>query len=176
LDVSRISEGRLELELEEVDLSALVHDVLECFGEEIARAQCRAEIRVQDHVVGVWDRFRLEQVVTNLLTNALKYSAGSEVTISLSADEGSARLAVADQGIGIAPEHVERIFGRFERAVATKEYSGVGLGLSIARDIVEALGGTLGVVSEPGHGATFTVELPLRALARPTPAHHAGRA
>jgi signal transduction histidine kinase len=176
LDVSRLSEGRLELELEEVDLSALVHDVVECFCEEIARARCRLDIRAQDHVVGVWDRFRLEQVVTNLLTNALKYGAGTKVTISVSADATSARLTVADRGIGIAPEHVERIFGRFERAVAAKEYGGVGLGLSIARDIVEALGGTLGVVSEPGAGATFTVELPLRALALPALPQHAGRA
>jgi signal transduction histidine kinase len=175
LDASRLSAGRLELELEEVDLSALVREVVECFGEEIARARCRLDIRAEDHVVGVWDRSRLEQVVTNLLTNALKYGAGTEVTISVSADATSARLAVADQGIGIAPEHVERIFGRFERAVATKEYSGVGLGLSIARDIVEALGGTLGVVSESGGGATFTVELPLRAMALPVPPQHAGQ-
>jgi signal transduction histidine kinase len=175
LDASCLSEGRLELELEEVDLSALMRDVVECFGEEIARARCRLDIRAEDHVVGVWDRSRLEQVVTNLLTNALKYGAGTEVTISVSADATSARLAVADRGIGIAPEHVERIFGRFERAVATKEYSGVGLGLSIARDIVEALGGTLGVVSESGGGATFTVELPLRAMALPVPPQHAGQ-
>jgi signal transduction histidine kinase len=176
LDVSRLSEGRLELELDEVDLSAIVYDVAECFREEIARARCRLEIHAQDHVVGWWDRSRLEQVVTNLLMNALKYGAGTEVTISVSADTTSAHLAVADQGIGIAPQHLERIFGRFERAVAGKEYSGVGLGLSIARDIVEALGGTIGVVSEPGGGATFTVELPLRATARPALPQGAGRA
>jgi signal transduction histidine kinase len=176
LDVSRLSEGRLELEMEEVDLCAVVYDVVECFREEIARAQCRLEIHAQDHIVGWWDRSRLEQVVTNLLTNALKYGAGTEVTICISVDATSARLVVADQGIGIAPQHLERIFGRFERAVAGKEYSGVGLGLSIARDIVEALGGTIGVVSEPGGGATFTVELPLRALARPAPPQGAGRA
>jgi signal transduction histidine kinase len=177
LDVSRLSEGRLELELEEVDLSAIVYDVVECFREEIARARCRLDIHAQPHVVGVWDRSRLEQVVTNLLMNALKYGAGTEVTVCVSADTTSARLAVADQGIGIAPQHLERIFGRFERAVAGKEYSGVGLGLSIAHDIVEALGGTIGVVSEPGRGATFTVELPLplRAMALPAPPQGAGR-
>jgi signal transduction histidine kinase len=176
LDVSRLSEGRLELELEEVDLSAVVYDVVECFREEIARAQCRLEIHAPDHIVGWWDRSRLEQVVTNLLTNALKYGAGSEVTIAVSANATSAHLAVADRGIGIAPQHLERIFGRFERAVAGKEYSGVGLGLSITRDIVEALGGTIGVVSEPGGGATFTVELPLQAMAQPAPPQGAGRA
>jgi signal transduction histidine kinase len=172
LDASRLSEGRLELELEEVDLSALVYEVVECFREEIARARCRLDIHAQPHVVGVWDRSRLEQVVTNLLTNALKYGAGTEIIISVSADATSACLAVADRGIGIAPEHSERIFARFERAVTAKEYSGVGLGLSIARDIVEALGGTLGVVSEPGGGATFTVELPLRARVLPAPPQH----
>src|SRR5437764_10071612 len=176
LDVSRISEGRLELELDEVDLSAIVHDVVECFREEIARARCRLDIRAQDQVVGVWDRSRLEQVVTNLLTNALKYGAGTDVTICVSADATRARLAVADQGLGIAPEHVERIFGRFERAVAGTEYSGVGLGLSIARDIVEALGGTIGVVRKPGGGATLTVEPPLRAMAPPALPQGAARA
>src|SRR5437764_2212792 len=176
LDVSRLSEGRLELELEEVDLSAIVYDVAECFREEIARARCRLDIHAQPHVVGVWDRSRLEQVVTNLLTNALKYGAGTDVTISVSADATRARLAVADQGIGIAPQHVERIFGRFERAVAGTEYSGVGLGLSIARDIVEALGGTIGVVRKPGGGATLTVEPPLRAMAPPALPQGAARA
>jgi signal transduction histidine kinase len=176
LDASRLSEGRLELELEAVDLGALVHDVVECFSEEIARARCRLEVHAPDHVVGLWDRSRLEQVVTNLLTNALKYGAGTEVTVSVSADEVSARLAVADRGIGIAPEHVERIFGRFERAVTAKEYGGVGLGLSIARDIIEALGGTIGVISEPRGGATFTVALPLRARALPALPQHAGQA
>ena len=112
LDVSRISEGRLELELEGVDLSAIVHDVVECFREEIARARCRLDNRAQDHVVGLWDRSRLEQVVTNLLTNALKYGAGTEVTISVSAGATSARLAVADQGIGIAPHPVRQRFSR----------------------------------------------------------------
>src|SRR5437763_2958307 len=126
LDDSRISEGRLELELDEVDLSAIVHDVVECFREEIARARCRLDLRAQAQGVGVRDRSPLEQVVTNLLTNALKYGEGTDVTISVSADATRARLAVAAQGSGIAPEHIERIFGRFERAVAGTEYSGVG--------------------------------------------------
>jgi signal transduction histidine kinase len=171
LDVSRLSEGRLQLDLEDVDLADIVREVVERFREEIVLAQCTLDLDVPAHVVGWWDRSRLEQVVTNLLSNALKYGMGTEVRISVEADAAQARLVVADRGIGIAPEYLPHIFGRFERAVSAKEYSGVGLGLYIVREIVAALHGTVGVASERGSGATFTVELPLRAaeLAPPDP-------
>lgn len=163
LDVSRLSEGRLQLDLEEVDLAAIVGEVVERFREEIVLARCAVEVQAPEHAAGWWDRSRLEQVVTNLLSNALKYGAGTEVRISVDTDTRQARLVVADQGIGIAPEYLPHIFGRFERAVSAKEYSGVGLGLYIVREIVTALGGTVAVTSERGQGTAFTVELPLRA-------------
>lgn len=168
LDVSRISAGRLQLELEEVDLTAVVDDVVERFREEIVLSGCPLQIQAEGPVVGLWDRSRIEQVVTNLLTNALKYGAGQAVTIALSADATAARLVVTDQGIGIAAEHLERIFGRFERVASPNHYGGVGLGLYIVHEIVAALGGTVGVVSAPGQGATFTVALPLRVGATQT--------
>jgi signal transduction histidine kinase len=111
--------------------------------------------------VGQWDRLRLEQVVTNLLTNALKYGAGRPVRLALEAEGGSARLCVQDEGIGIAPEAQGRIFEKFERAVSDRHYGGLGLGLYITREIVHALGGSVSVESAPGQGARFRVTLPL---------------
>jgi signal transduction histidine kinase len=119
------------------------------------------QITAPQELVGHWDRERLEQVVTNLLTNALKYGAGQPVEVTLSRAEEYARLAVRDAGIGVEPEHHDRIFERFERAVSVRNYGGFGLGLYIVRRVVEALGGAVRVDSDVGAGATFTVELPL---------------
>jgi signal transduction histidine kinase len=112
-------------------------------------------------IVGRWDRLRLEQVVTNLVSNALKYGERKPVDIVVSSNGFSATLAVRDQGIGIPPEHLERIFGRFERAVSSRHYGGLGLGLYIAHHVVEAMDGSIRVSSRPGHGSTFEVTLPL---------------
>jgi len=163
LDVTRIHAGRLRLDLEEVDLTALVQDVAARFELPALQAQSPLLLDVSGPTVGSWDRLRLEQVVTNLLSNALKYGAGRPVRVQVRADAAHARLVVRDEGIGIAPESLPRLFGRFERAVSERHYGGLGLGLYITRQIVEALGGTVGVRSAPGVGATFTVELPLQA-------------
>jgi len=161
LDISRITAGNLRLTLEEVDLASLVREVALRF--EAQAAQVHVPIHVMNHnpLVGRWDRLRLEQVVTNLLSNALKYGSGRPVHIDTQADGTHARLRVRDEGIGIAPEALSRIFGRFERAVSERHYGGLGLGLYITRQIVEALGGAVRVESTPGQGSTFTVELPL---------------
>jgi signal transduction histidine kinase len=161
LDVARIQSGRLHVSLEEVDLAAVVRDVVERQEQEAARARCLVDVAAGVPVVGVWDRSRVDQVVSNLLSNALKYGAGKPVSISVAAEAGTARLAVADQGIGIASEDHARVFQRFERAVE-QGFGGMGLGLWIAREIVTRLGGTIRVESELGRGARFTVELPLR--------------
>ncbi|EPX64496.1 hypothetical protein D187_004585 [Cystobacter fuscus DSM 2262] len=163
LDVSRISTGRLELHLEPVDLSALVREVAHAFEAEAAKADCALRLRLAEApVVGRWDRLRLEQVVTNLLTNALKYGAGRPVEVTLATVDGRALLGVRDEGIGIAAEAQARIFEKFERAVSDRHYGGLGLGLYITREIVRALGGGVSVESEPERGALFTVSLPLR--------------
>jgi signal transduction histidine kinase len=169
LDVSRIRMGRLALAPEEVDLSALVQETAERFAPQLEPLGSRLELRVQPRVVGRWDRVRLEQVVTNLLSNAAKYGAGSPVEVELSAAGGAAHLSVRDQGIGIAPADQARIFGRFERVVSEKQYAGLGLGLWIAEQVVLALDGEISVESDLGHGATFHVRLPL-APAATTPA------
>jgi signal transduction histidine kinase/PAS domain-containing protein len=162
LDVSRISTGQLRLELEPVDLAALVREVAARFEPEAERVGCGLTVTTPSLVTGLWDRLRLDQVVTNLLSNALKYGAGTPVRVHVVSDTTHVRLRVEDQGIGIPTEARERIFGRFERAVSTRHYGGLGLGLYVTRQIVERLGGRVGVESQPGQGAAFTVELPLQ--------------
>jgi signal transduction histidine kinase len=160
LDISRITAGRLQLEPQELDLAALTRQVVEQFQEELDQAGCPVTLEAETPVQGYWDRARIEQVVTNLLTNAMKYGYGQPIGITVTGEGPMARLSVCDQGIGIAPEQQERIFGRFERAVAPGKYGGMGLGLYIVRQIVEAHGGSIAVNSEPGQGACFTVAVP----------------
>ncbi len=164
LDVSRISAGRLRLELEELDLAALAAELLSRFAPSAAQLGCTLELHAPEPVTGRWDRLRVEQVVTNLLTNALKYGAGRPVVVRVEGDGERARLTVQDQGIGISEVDLGRIFERFERAVSDRHYGGLGLGLYITRQIVEAFGGTVRVSSQPGHGSTFTLELPRGAV------------
>ncbi|WNG51059.1 histidine kinase [Archangium minus] len=161
LDVSRIHAHKLTLHLEHVELWELVADVVERMSGEFARAGMRLDIAPGPQVKGLWDRGRLEQVVINLLTNALKYGAGRPVHVEVSSDGARARLAVKDQGLGIREEDRDRIFERFERAISANEASGLGLGLYIAREIAQAHGGTISVESQLGKGSTFTVTLPL---------------
>jgi signal transduction histidine kinase len=158
LDVSRIASGRLPLVLEDVDLAEIVSDAFERLdpGEQ---AQITLTLTP---IVGRWDRLRLDQVVTNLVSNAIKYGEGHPIDIVVSADGGRARFEVTDHGIGIAPHHQERVFERFERAVTDRRYAGFGLGLWITSRIVEEFGGTLSLRSELGVGSTFIVELPVR--------------
>lgn len=161
LDVTRLEAGRLHMELEPVDLADVVHDVVDLFRGELAQARCDLTLQVTGPLVGRWDRGRLEQVVANLLSNAAKYGAGRPVELTLARDGPVARLSVRDHGIGMDPPTVRQIFQRFKRGVSARHYGGLGLGLFIARQIVEALGGSIRVESAPGLGSTFSVELPL---------------
>ncbi len=161
LDVSRIQAGRLELQIEDVDLSAVAREIVAQTAAEAQRAGCTVTLRSGGPVVGRWDRARLEQVVANLLSNAFKYGAGKPIELEVAAEPDRARLTVRDQGIGIPPERLSKIFERFERAVSARNYSGLGLGLYIVRRVLEALGGSIRVLSQQGLGSTFVVELPL---------------
>jgi signal transduction histidine kinase len=161
LDISRITGHRLLLELEEVDLAALVRDVTERSRDHLQRVGCTLDLRAPAALVGRWDPMRLEQVLTNLLSNAMKYGAGKPIHVEVAAAGGQALLTVRDEGIGIAPEDQRRIFQRFERAVSERHYGGFGLGLWICRQVVEAMGGSIDVQSALGAGATFTVRLPI---------------
>ena len=160
LDLSRITDGRIELELEPTDLAAIVRDVVARHEEDARRARCNLSVVVDAQAEGVWDRMRIDQVVENLLSNAIKYGAGGPIEVRVDGDERVARLVVRDEGIGIPPEAIDRIFHRFERAVSNSDYGGFGLGLWIVRQIVSAHAGELSVESEPGRGSTFSVDLP----------------
>ncbi|MFP2929057.1 sensor histidine kinase [Pyxidicoccus sp. 3LG] len=161
LDVTRVSAGRLELNPSRVDLATLVREAVARFEPEAARVRCPLTLEVPGPVSARVDPLRFEQVLDNLLSNALKYGAGKPVHVQLEQRDASFRLTVKDEGIGIPAESLERIFNRFERAVSSKHFSGLGLGLYIVRRIVEASGGTISAASTPGQGATFAVELPL---------------
>lgn len=165
LDVSRITSGRLELDFETCDLSGLVVDLAERFMPEAIRAGSELRISSCGEVLGVWDRLRVEQIISNLVSNAVKYGAGRPIAIAVTADEGVARVAVSDAGIGIDESAQGLIFGRFERGVSLRHYGGLGLGLYIAREYAEAHGGTIAVRSKPSVGSTFTIELPRDARA-----------
>ncbi|ATB44498.1 ATP-binding protein [Corallococcus macrosporus] len=165
LDLSRLSSGKRMLDAAPVDLSELVHEVTERFAEQAAEAGTRLEVSAAPGLVGRWDRLRLDRVVTNLLSNALKFGKGRPVEVRVEhAGMARARLAVRDYGVGIAPEAQRRIFERFERELSGGQHAGFGLGLYIVRQLVEAHGGTIRVESAPGEGATFIVELPLLLL------------
>jgi signal transduction histidine kinase len=161
LDVARLEAGRLELELEEVDLGGLVREVAARFADELERAGCTLALEVEDEVVGQWDRPRLDQVVANLLQNAIKYGQGQPIRIWLRREIAAAILGVADRGIGIPVADQRRIFERFERAVSSRKYGGMGVGLFIVDQVLTAHGGRVEVRSLPGEGATFEVRLPL---------------
>ena len=113
-----------------------------------------------------WDRLRLEQILTNLLSNAVKYGAGRPISVEVGAtgagDDADVWFAVRDRGIGMSPDELGRIFGRFERGVSERNYGGLGLGLWIVRQVVDAMGGSITVDSAPERGSTFTVRLPRR--------------
>ena len=161
LDVSRITAGRLVLELADVDLSAVVHDIAHRLGDDLARAGSQLQLSADSAVVARCDRTRIEQVVTNLMSNAIKYGKGQPIDVELATHADRVVLSVRDRGIGIAPEDQARIFDRFERAVSSRHFGGLGLGLWIVHQIIEAHGGAIAVQSEPGQGATFIAELPV---------------
>lgn len=160
LDVGHIRGGRFHFAFERVDLSEAVRGVAERLSDEVARARTTLSVDTDGPVLGEWDRFRIEQVVANLVSNAVKFSLGKPVEITVRAADGFAVLQVRDHGAGIPSEVRERIFLPFERAVSTRHFGGLGLGLYIARTIVGGLGGSIDVESKPDEGSTFTVRLP----------------
>ena len=168
-DISRIQAGKLDLELTQVDLEEMVRGVVERTLENMGDELPPVSVRIRTAVRGHWDRFRIEQVVLNLLTNAMKYGASKPIEISLGREDGMAVIEVKDSGIGIARDNQRRIFDRFERAVGTRDFGGLGLGLYISRQIVTAHGGEISVASEPGAGSTFTVRLPAERVDAPEP-------
>jgi PAS domain S-box-containing protein len=144
----------------ELDLASVIAEVVDRFRMRAAQVKSLLELDVTE-IRGRWDRFRIDQILSNLLSNALKYGAGQPITIHARAEGDTVHIEVRDRGIGVSADDAERIFQRFQRAVPA-HYGGFGLGLYIARKAVDAHGGTIRVASSLGHGANFIVTLPLR--------------
>jgi PAS domain S-box-containing protein len=161
LDVSRILTGRMELRFGDVELSEVVGNVFAGLDEELSRGRIPIRFEQDGPIHARWDRPRIEQVVANLVGNAIKYGEHRPVLVSARARDDRVRLMVQDQGPGIAPKDRERIFQVFERAVRGTNISGFGLGLYVTRQIVQAHGGSIQVEDTPGGGTTFVVELPV---------------
>ncbi len=162
LDISRIRTGRLKMEMEELDVAEMINEVIERLRPQFSKVTGKTpEVQIEGTITAFWDRFRIEQVLTNLFTNAIRYGNEKPVQVKVSRQGNIVSISVIDQGIGIAAENVEKIFNRFERAgMSASEVSGLGLGLFITNQIVKAHGGSIEVTSSPGKGATFTVHLP----------------
>ena len=159
LDVSRIGRGQLVLRRETFDLAEMTHELVGRFTDLAATANVTLHVHADAPIEGSWDRVRVEQILENLLGNAIKYAANAPVEVDVTADETVARVTVRDRGPGIATEDRARIFEPFERAVSARNYGGLGLGLFIARQYAEAHAGRLSLDSTSSEGTTFTVEL-----------------
>lgn len=160
LDASRVGSRKFAIHTERMDLSRLLRDVSDAFGERFGRLQTRLHCSIENGVVGRWDGTRIAQVVSNLLDNALKFGRSNPVEIALQRDGGDALIIVRDRGIGVPPDRMAMIFEPFERAVPAQSFGGLGLGLFVARAIVEGHGGRIEVESREGSGTTFIVRLP----------------
>jgi signal transduction histidine kinase len=160
VDVSRIQSGRLSIRPSETNLSALLRRLAADLASQAEACGSKIELDIQDNITGVWDEFRVEQIVVNLLTNALRYGCGKPVMVILKADADTAEIKVSDRGQGITREDQERIFEKFERGGNKSIRDGLGMGLYIAMQLTEAHQGKLSVQSAPGEGATFILRLP----------------
>jgi signal transduction histidine kinase len=160
VDVSRITSGRIQLTRRLADLAEVIRVVAERFGEELSRSGSTLRFERQGPIWGNFDASRIDQVLSNLLSNAIRYGRGRPIVIGAVSLGQTARFWVEDRGIGIPPEHQERIFQRYERAAPSTNYAGLGLGLWISRQLVEAMGGTVSVRSVVDAGSIFTVDIP----------------
>ncbi|EZP33573.1 hybrid sensor histidine kinase/response regulator [Pseudomonas sp. RIT288] len=162
LDVSRIRTGKLSIRPNRFDLSQLVANLLQNFAQQIEAAETEVSFTAPEPVEGHWDEFRIEQVVSNLLTNALRYGGRSPIQVRVYRAGDEARVEVQDRGIGISEENQKRIFQQFERVSAKTVVAGLGLGLFISEQIVAAHGGSIVVESQINEGALFRVCLPIQ--------------
>ena len=160
LDVSRIRAGKLSIRPARVDLEALLQRIVGDLSHHAADMHSELRLSIVQPVAGCWDEFRVEQVIVNLVNNALRYGGGKPVDVRLHADSQNARIEVIDQGVGIPEEVLPKIFEPFERGKMEGMPAGLGLGLYISRQLAEAHGGTLTARSKPGEGAVFIFTLP----------------
>jgi len=163
LDVSRMRSGRLSIRPKQTDLSVLLERIVSDLAHQAGAQGSTIALTAQAHVIGLWDAFRIEQVVVNLLNNALRYGQKKPIEVTLTADAHRARIDVRDYGMGILSADQQRIFNAFERGANNEAPGGLGLGLYITKQLTEAHQGEIVVLSSLGEGAVFSVSLPLAA-------------
>jgi signal transduction histidine kinase len=161
IEVSQIHLGHLTLVRREVDLSTLVRDVVAERSADAKNARCEVRVAAPPSIVGHWDRTQIAHVLSNLLSNALRFGTGAPVEISVESRDSTARLVVRDHGMGIPRARLPFVFDLFEHAAPSRNYGGLGMGLFVARAVVRAHGGSIDVASSEGDGSTFTIDLPL---------------
>lgn len=167
LDLTRIRLGKIELDLIPLDMVQVTHDIVENLKTETILGDphwaLKNTIIIKDDgpLLGNWDKVRLGQIISNLVSNAVKYGDNNPIEITLTSSEYEAYFTVKDYGIGIDPENLKRIFNRFERASDANKYAGLGLGLYIVKELVDAHKGKIDVTSTPENGTHFKLSLPL---------------
>ena len=160
LDTTRIRAGKLTVEPEEVNFSLMVNEIIDRFRDQLHDANCSLHVELEENVVVLCDPFRVEQVIVNLISNVIKYANGKPVTILLNQKDSEAYLTIKDSGPGIPPEKLETLFERFKRGHTHEGISGLGLGLYIAKQVMDAHRGSIIVKSTQGHGSAFTINFP----------------
>lgn len=160
LDVSRIRTGKLSVRPQPGDLGELATSVVESLAAQFANQGCPLELQVDGPAPVLMDEFRIEQVLANLLTNALRYGEGKPVSVRVKVADDFVRAEVRDQGLGISEADQTRVFEQFERVSGAKVPQGLGLGLFISEQIVQAHGGRIELSSRLGEGSCFSVVLP----------------
>jgi signal transduction histidine kinase len=165
LDVSRIKNGKLSIQPGDANLSVLVRQVAEDLTPLAKEAGTVIQLEAETEVAGYWDAFRIEQIIINLITNAIRYGKGKPVQVALKREGELAIVQVTDHGIGISEHEQKNIFEAFERASGNEVRAGLGLGLYISRKLAEAHGGEITVLSQKDVGSTFTLRLPLQSVA-----------
>lgn len=169
LDSSQLSTGRFPLALSTVDAAEVLREVLARNADELAWRRCAVTLEAPRPEPGAWDRGLLDQIFSNLLSNAMKYGHGRPILLSLQGSAAQLRFRIVDHGIGIAESDHQRIFEKFERAAPIEQGTSLGIGLWLVRRMARAMGGTVHLTSAPGAGSIFTVQLPRKAPARRTP-------
>ncbi len=161
LDLSRLGETPVALRRERVDWSQLLQAMVARYRHAFSEAGCEVRVDIEEGIVGEGDPVRLRRALDNLMSNALKFGRGKPIEISARSHDGEVQITVQDHGIGIARDDFEKLFAPFERLASIRNYSGLGLGLYVAQQIIAAHRGEIEVYSEPGEGARFTVKVPL---------------
>lgn len=160
LDVSKIQQGKMNFDFHEVEVHTLIDEVIERLSDVAKSAGSQIEASCPNHLLANWDRSRIDQVLVNLLSNAIKYAPGTLVSLNVTSIDDEVKISIKDGGKGIPEENLEKIFERFERTGASKNVSGLGLGLYIVKQIVLGHKGTIEVKSEMNRGAEFIITLP----------------